>query len=225
MIMESKTHFGRLLYGETNRGMLGLPGNEAAIGPTPAASATTVTAAPTPVRTAACFKCGLATIVPQLLTRVRVKRQWQLYCPRCFKARRALAALVSLLVIAMGITMPAVWLFNRRYMNRAPGLERFAELTLVTVLILAGLVVLHEFAHALAAWMVGFRVPEISIGLGPRIYRWRFRGTSVDIHAVPSSGWCRHAPRDISPARWRVACVIAAGPAMHLFFIGLLTFR
>ncbi|MFK7929811.1 MAG: RIP metalloprotease RseP [Myxococcota bacterium] len=58
------------------------------------------------------------------------------------------------------------------------------------------LVVVHEFGHFLAAKFFGVGVPTFSVGMGPRLFGIRFKGTDYRISAVPVGGYCRMSGAD-----------------------------
>lgn len=63
----------------------------------------------------------------------------------------------------------------------------------VFVLILFSAVLVHEFAHYLAARSVNVPVHAFSIGMGPILARWRWRGTEWRLSALPLGGYV-HLP-------------------------------
>lgn len=55
--------------------------------------------------------------------------------------------------------------------------------------ILAGLIVVHETGHFLAAVVQGIRVSSFSIGFGPVLLERRFRGVQFALRAIPLGGF------------------------------------
>ena len=77
----------------------------------------------------------------------------------------------------------------------------------------------HELGHAAAAKLVGIRVLGLSLGRGPRLWRWKLGNYFVDWHVIPTSGVC-WSEVNIRPGyRWRRAVMTAAGPAVHVLTI------
>jgi len=59
----------------------------------------------------------------------------------------------------------------------------------VFLLVLMSAVLVHELAHYLNARSVGLPVRAFSIGMGPVIARWRWRGTEWRLSALPIGGY------------------------------------
>lgn len=60
---------------------------------------------------------------------------------------------------------------------------------LVALAILAGLIVVHEAGHFLAATLQGIRVSSFSIGFGPVLLERRVRGVQFALRAIPLGGF------------------------------------
>ena len=73
-------------------------------------------------------------------------------------------------------------------------------------------IALHEGGHALVARLLGLRVPRIDIGIGRRIARWRWRSTSISVHAFPLLGVTYLGADRIAGLKWRLWLTILAGP-------------
>jgi len=93
------------------------------------------------------------------------------------------------------------------------------------------LVLVHEFGHMLAARL--FRVPSLrfSLGLGPKLMGFRFKGTDYCVASIPLGGFVQlatgHSHRSdtacmecLSP--WKKIVVFFAGPAANLLFVPFL---
>ncbi len=61
---------------------------------------------------------------------------------------------------------------------------------LVALLLLSVLVMIHELGHFIAARLMGVRVNEFAIGMGPRIFKLRKGETLYTIRAFPLGGFC-----------------------------------
>jgi regulator of sigma E protease len=104
----------------------------------------------------------------------------------------------------------------------------------VPILVLALLIVVHEFGHFLVARAVGIHVEEFSVGFGPSLFKVcsRGRGTTYSLRLIPLGGFVRMAgmergdehPQGFSkkPLRDRIA-VISAGPLMN-FLLAVVLF-
>ena len=69
-------------------------------------------------------------------------------------------------------------------------LRRLADMGVLTALaILAGLIVVHESGHFLAARWQGIRVSGFSIGFGPALLQWRRGGVLYALRAIPLGGF------------------------------------
>lgn len=53
------------------------------------------------------------------------------------------------------------------------------------------LVFIHEFGHFISAVLFGVKVEKFSIGMGPAIAGFRFRGTFFQIGLIPFGGFCQ----------------------------------
>ena len=117
--------------------------------------------------------------------------------------------------------------------------------TLFAGLFMIGLlVVVHELGHALVARFVGVEVPVFSVGMGPRLFGFYWRGTDWRVSAFPVGGYVQMAGSDmygeedisseVSPERsfmnkpvWQRLLIALAGPAANLMlpfvlFVGVL---
>jgi len=95
------------------------------------------------------------------------------------------------------------------------------------------LVVVHEFGHYLFARWFGIGAPVFSVGVGPRIWGFQWRGTDWRLSALPFGGYVRLAGADpfgeedpddlVDPDEdfmrkpvWQRLIVLAAGPVFNL---------
>ena len=98
---------------------------------------------------------------------------------------------------------------------------------------LAVLVVFHEFGHFLVAKLFGVGVPVFSVGMGPRLLGFVWRGTDYRLSAFPVGGYVRMAGADpfgeedldnhvdpdddfMKKPIWQRLLIMAAGPAANL---------
>lgn len=100
------------------------------------------------------------------------------------------------------------------------------------LLALGLLVALHELGHLVAARLLGLRVERYTLGFGPPVLSWRWRGTEYALGAVPLGGSVRihgmnpHAPgleptdSKSFPAQrpWKRLLVLLGGPLANAFF-------
>src|SRR5882672_9821333 len=100
----------------------------------------------------------------------------------------------------------------------------------VAVLGLGLLIAAHEAGHLVLARLMGMRVETYSLGFGPRLWGFTWKGTDFRISALPLGGYCRIAgftpddpaaqdPNDpgsyMNKPAWRRFLVIAAGPGVN----------
>ncbi len=85
--------------------------------------------------------------------------------------------------------------------------------------VLTGTVLVHELAHAVAAWRVGGRVEEIAVGFGPRVLARRIGGTTLSLRPLLIGGFAAIDVDKLPPDRR--APVLLAGPFANLL-LGLL---
>ena len=100
------------------------------------------------------------------------------------------------------------------------------------VLLLGGLIFVHELGHFVAAKMLGVKVVRFSIGFGPRLFGFTRGETEYRVAALPLGGYVKMAGDDpseevpeqdrgrgfLEQRPWRRFVIAAAGPAMNLVF-------
>ena len=109
------------------------------------------------------------------------------------------------------------------------------------ILLLAVLIMIHEFGHFMAARIMKIDVTEFSIGFGPRLLGWKSRKyeTKFSIRAIPLGGYCAFFGEDDAKGItkddprafpnhnvWKRMFVILMGPMMNfvLAFVVTLVF-
>ncbi len=106
------------------------------------------------------------------------------------------------------------------------------------LLVLSGLILVHETGHFLVARSLGIRVLKFSLGFGPRIWGLVRGGTDYCISAIPLGGFVKmlgEQPGETIPPEdipysfshrplWHRALVVAAGPLSNLVFAWLVFF-
>jgi len=80
--------------------------------------------------------------------------------------------------------------------------------------VLCGTVLVHELAHAAAAWRAGGRVREIAVGFGPRLLARRVHETTFSVRPLLVGGFAAIDVEELPPER-RVP-VLLAGPLANL---------
>ena len=96
-------------------------------------------------------------------------------------------------------------------------------------------VVIHEAGHMVVARIFGVRVPVFSVGMGPRLVGFFWRGTDWRLSALPVGGYVQMAGADafgeedadadtpdeghfMSKPVWQRLLIMAAGPVVNLIF-------
>ncbi len=99
------------------------------------------------------------------------------------------------------------------------------------ILVLCVLVVVHELGHYGAARLVGIKVMEFAVGMGPKLFYKVKNGIAYSIRAFPVGGFCRfygedEAIRDSdsfgAQKVWKRAIVIFSGAFCNIVFSILL---
>ena len=63
----------------------------------------------------------------------------------------------------------------------------------LALLILALLIVVHEFGHYITGRLLGFKVLEFAVGFGPKLIKWERKGIKYSVRAIPLGGFCSFA--------------------------------
>lgn len=96
---------------------------------------------------------------------------------------------------------------------------------LLTLLLLSVLVLVHEFGHFIVAKLMGIRVLEFALFMGPKIFSFKRGETVYSIRCIPIGGFCSMEgeettsddDRAYSNKKWyKKAAVVVAGPAMNI---------
>ncbi|MGC4000827.1 MAG: site-2 protease family protein [Anaeromyxobacter sp.] len=107
------------------------------------------------------------------------------------------------------------------------------------IVLLGGLIFVHELGHFLAAKLMGVKVLRFSIGFGSRLFGWKRGETEYWLSVLPLGGYVKMLGQDdphaeIAPEDrgrsfweqrpWRRLVILLAGPGMNLLLpIALLT--
>lgn len=103
---------------------------------------------------------------------------------------------------------------------------------LSVVVLLGGLIFIHELGHFLVAKAFGVKVLKFSLGFGPRILGFRKGETEYVLSLLPLGGYVKMAGDDpseelssadrgrgfLEQKPWKRAAIAFAGPAMNLIF-------
>lgn len=101
---------------------------------------------------------------------------------------------------------------------------------LIAIFIFGVLIATHELGHFLTAKMLGVKVNEFSIGMGPAVFKKEKGETLYSIRLLPIGGYCAMEGEDDDSADphafgrakgWKKILILSAGAAMN-FMTGLL---
>ncbi len=101
---------------------------------------------------------------------------------------------------------------------------------LLSILILALIIIIHELGHFFMARMCKIDVPELALGFGPKIGGVKYGNTDYNLRAIPLGGFCRlqgeNTPEFKQYPAWKRLLVYAGGPLFNLTatFLALFVF-
>ncbi len=96
---------------------------------------------------------------------------------------------------------------------------------LICILLLAILILVHEFGHFFTAKLCNVKVEEFSLGMGPAIWKKQKGETLYALRCIPFGGYCALAgendesddPRAfLNQPRWKKLLILSAGIIMNL---------
>jgi len=94
----------------------------------------------------------------------------------------------------------------------------------VAIIAFGILIAVHEFGHLLASKLLGVKVNEFAIGMGPKLLKKQGKETLYTIRAIPFGGFCALEGQDegngnprafASQKRWRRTVILVAGSASN----------
>lgn len=132
-------------------------------------------------------------------------------CPACFARRDQMVTGWHQIAIFAGGIIGYVLL----WLNIWPG---FGELLIAIFLIHLFFIlsiIPHELGHALVAYLVGWRVFAIVVGLGKRVFKFKLFGIIFSFHRLPVCGFIQNTPIDARWFRTKQFLIVAAGPAVN----------
>lgn len=111
------------------------------------------------------------------------------------------------------------------------------EVLAIGILVLGLLIIVHELGHLIAGLRLGVKVLKFSIGLGPRVAGFQWKGIEWAVSAIPLGGFVKFSgddpgeeteppkPDDFLVQSWWVKILVAvAGPAMNIVLAFLLLY-
>jgi hypothetical protein len=90
---------------------------------------------------------------------------------------------------------------------------------LFIVLFWVPLLALHEGGHAVVAYLLGWRVHRVVIGMGRTLGRFFVGRTPVEIRLVPVEGFVQPVPKNLRQVRLKSALIYFAGPGVELLLL------
>ena len=76
----------------------------------------------------------------------------------------------------------------------------------IAILLFLILIFIHEFGHFIAAKLLGVRVNEFALGMGPKLLKWGKGETQYSINLFPIGGYCAMEGEDAKSADERAFC-------------------
>src|SRR6185295_4193553 len=104
---------------------------------------------------------------------------------------------------------------------------------IIFLIVLAVLILVHEFGHFIVAKKSGIRVDEFGLGFPPKIFAKKWGDTLYTLNAIPFGGFVKIFGEDshgetlsemeskvsfISKPKWIQALVLVAGVSMNIIF-------
>lgn len=108
------------------------------------------------------------------------------------------------------------------------------------ILMLSGIILIHEFGHFIMAKLFHVYVYEFSLGMGPKLLQWKGKETKYTLRLLPLGGYVSMAGDDqpseeieipenrllTTLANWKKLCIMVAGPVMNFIlawcvFVGI----
>jgi hypothetical protein len=78
------------------------------------------------------------------------------------------------------------------------------------------LLAIHEAGHAIAAYLLGWRVREVVIGVAKKIGQFRVGRARVEIRIIPVEGFVKCVPKNLRAPQLKSALIYFAGPGVEL---------
>ena len=101
---------------------------------------------------------------------------------------------------------------------------------LIAILILSLLIFVHEFGHFVVAKICGVHVKEFSLGMGPRLLKFKRKDTLYSIKLFLFGGSCAMSGMDengdetgegsyLSKSVWKRMAIVVAGATVNIVFV------
>ncbi len=90
-------------------------------------------------------------------------------------------------------------------------------MVIIGILLLAGVIIIHEFGHLVAAKKLGIPVLEFSVGFWKKIAGVKIRDTKVSLRILPLGGFVKPDEEVLASApAWKRILILLAGPATNM---------
>ena len=93
---------------------------------------------------------------------------------------------------------------------------------LIAILMFGVLIAVHEFGHFLTAKILGFRVNEFAIGMGPKLLHRQRGETEYTLRALPIGGFCAMGGRTATRGTPGPSTTAPSGGSLSSWWRGLL---
>jgi len=140
-------------------------------------------------------------------------RRGRSYCPVCNQRRMAKWARWSMLAIPLGMLCSWRLTSSRLVPNSQLG---WAGVNFYWYIVFGFMVVLpHELGHALSARLLGCRIFQVSVGIGPLLGKVPFLGGTLLLHGYPHGGHTIALDNREKGFRMRAWIHVACGPLVN----------
>ncbi len=164
-----------------------------------------------------CDACGLESDYSAAFFKERKAfgKVVQSFCPNCWARRgRMIAAWPLIGIILIGIIGCVLY-----WLKVCPELAQALNSIFLCFVFFILSVVPHELGHAIAGWLLGFRVFAVAFGYGKQIFKFHLFGTVVSVCSIPAGGLTRSAPKSVHWYRARTFFRVLAGPAANAIIV------
>jgi hypothetical protein len=165
---------------------------------------------------AICHSCGAVDPTGQAFRIERLPfRGARVYCPKCHKKleEKVLLAVFGLNFVFALIGLITLWADPVSEVGYG-----FLNVSLLQLIILPSILI-HEFAHGIAARLCGLTVPKIWIGRGKTLVRLKILGFDTEFKIMPVGGFTFLAGGSEKNPRFKYFISIIAGPIANVIIL------
>ena len=183
-----------------------------------------------------CTRCGRSSLSPDFLRKQKafVRSRWYYSCPSCQARQKRRLLIITLLLLSGPVLMSWLGVLEQQWpvllswSGNWPGAFSVGLGSLILFLLFVSLAFAlvfalwcHELAHALAAWLMGLRDFQITVGTGPVIWACHLGSIRLEIKAFPVSGFVRFGTPRRRFYRFRVFFTTLAGPLVNAVLLAV----